>query len=145
MQKLRHFRHRKALNVIGANKGLAHAGGVDVQLQRYRVALPDIPLKAFGDHQGKGMAALVQQVVDVAVGHQIRRQEPWLLERIDDAAGQHRLVFVHHGDRCIVKLHGAGGTCGVDHHRKRHQHKHHQCLVLPQAAQFLDAEVPDVA
>lgn len=63
----------------------------------------------------------------------------------DDALRQRGLVFVHHGDGSTVQAVWGGLGGGVERARESPDDEEQQQAVAPQAAQFLEPELPDVA
>ncbi len=79
--KLVHFTHDDLLYIGIAGKGLTHAGGVDIELQRGRASRQHIPLEAGWDDQGESVQTLVQARVQIGITYHGRRSELRGVER----------------------------------------------------------------
>jgi len=102
------------LDVAGADEGLAHLGGVDVELDQGRPAGVEVALVVGRDVDDEGVAAPVHARVHGVQADPLRRLEARRLQGVDEALGEGRLILVHHRHRGVVQLHRHGAAGGVD-------------------------------
>ena len=144
LHELLHLAQHHLLDEATAVEGLAHAGGVGVELDLRVAPGQHVTLEIGWNDQGEGVDARVHARVDPRLVDQERRRELRRVERADDALRKLRLVLVDDGDRRVVQGFGHRGRRRIHREGEGEHGQHQHDRVAPQAPQFLDAQVVDV-
>ena len=132
------------LDVGTAGKGLAHARGVHVELDRRRFASQHIALEIRRNIKGEGIFSGIQARVDLGQADHRRRVETRRIEGGGNPRGEGRAILVHNRDRRLVQgfRHRRGGDVDRDGEGVGDEGEQHG--VAGQTPQFLDPEATDV-
>ena len=134
-------------NLLGVNASIeaVKAGetgkGFSVVAQEVKALAEQPNLNALYDDE----AGIVRQHAGIHLGQrdQARGDEVRRIEAAHDARRQGRVVLVHDGDGGAVQAIGRAFGGRVKRTRERPHHEQQQHAVSPEAAQFLDAQLPD--
>ena len=121
------------LDEAGADAGLCHRGGIDVELQHRRAAGEHVGLEARRDVEHEGLPAAVHEVIDLATVDHRRRAELRGEQRSADAARELRAVVVDDSDVGVLDLRLDALGLGVDHHGERIDDEHEQHAIRSEA------------
>ncbi len=130
--------------VTRAHKGLAHGGGVDVDLQRRLTPGQQVGLEVRRHVDDESEAAAVQRRVQLRVGQQLRSLEFRRLYGFGQAPRERAAILVDEGHAGVMHTdHRAGGR-HVDGDAEGVEQKQQQDAVVAQAGQLLEAEAEDM-
>ena len=139
------FAQDDLLGIAGADAGLSHGSGIDVELDRRPPAGNGIALKTRRDVDDERIASDIHEAVDVTGGYVLGRLEIGRKESPGDAPGQLGVIFIDDGKRSVVQF--LGGALGLAENGKgkRPDDQTQQDVILHEALQLLAAEPEDVA
>ena len=144
LDELIDFAGEDLLDIATAGEGLAHAGGVDIELHGRRSPRQHVALEVGRNDQSEGVQPRVHARVHVPIVDHGRWRELRGVEGRGNPLGQRRIILVDDGDGRVVQRLRHGRGLGVDR-RGEHiddEHKHHR--IAPKTPQLLDTKVVDV-
>ena len=130
--------------VTGAHKGLAHGGGVDVELHLRLAAGQQVALEVGRHVEDESEVGVVQGAVHLVVGQRHGRLELRWQQGVGELAREGAAVLVDDRHAGVVHAHDRALGRHVDGHAEGIQQEDQQHAVVAQAGEFFQAEAVDV-
>ncbi|VTR66315.1 hypothetical protein DESC_480025 [Desulfosarcina cetonica] len=133
-----------AADVTRADKGLGHARCIDVHQEVGSLAGQQVVFEPGRDIQDEGVVPRIHAGIHRRPWDTDRGLEVGRVEGVDDPFRELGAILVQNGDGRLVQLQRGGRGNGVNAPGKGPDDEEEKHLVVPEAAQLLDAEEEDV-